>query len=268
MALASVVARALGWLAGLLAAGWIARLLVRRLGRWAGDRGLPGPPSGRLLAVLGGVIVLANLPLVAYSLRPVASTAVEIAGVFRDDFNRPELGDAYWSSGDYWRIFDGQLLSPGAHNNPLWLRAVLPPDVQVDFDARSEAPEGDTKCEIFGNGYDHASGYILIFGGWGNTFTTIARLDEHGVPVNAELPEPIPNGGHVRVQRTDLHVEQGHTYHWTVIRKGGTLSWKLDGQLVLQLIDPEPLRGPGHDRFAFSTWDADVFYDNLVITPL
>ncbi len=225
-------------------------------------------PAPRLLAVLAAAVLVCNAPVLALPLRPAAATTVEIAGSFQDDFDRPELGENYWSTGDYWRIFDGQLLSPGAHNNPLWLRAILPPDVQVDFDARSEAPEGDTKCEIFGNGYDHASGYVLIFGGWGNRVTAIARLDEHGVPVDAQIPEPIPEGGHVRVQRTDMHVEQGRTYHWTVRRKGQTLSWSLDGQLVLQLVDPEPLRGSGHDRFAFSTWDADVFYDNLKVTPL
>ncbi|MHB1847254.1 MAG: DUF6250 domain-containing protein [Deltaproteobacteria bacterium] len=227
-----------------------------------------GTPSPRLIALSAALVLIAVLPLLAYALRPRASTLFELRGGWSDDFNRPELGDDYWSSGAYWRIASGELLSPGAKNNPLWLRAALPDDVQVDFDARSESPEGDTKCEIFGNGYDHASGYIVIFGGWGNTISTIGRLDEHGVPVAAALPEPLPNGGHVRVERRDLHVEQGRTYHWTIRRQGGTLAWSLDGQPVIQIVDPEPLRGPGHDRFAFSTWDADVFYDNLKISPL
>ncbi len=233
-----------------------------------GDEAASERASPRLIALCAALVVVAVLPLVALAMRPRASTALELRGPFGDDFNRPELGDDYWSSGGFWRIAGDQLLSPGAKNNPLWLRAELPADVQVEFDARSESPEGDTKCEIFGNGYDHASGYILIFGGWGNTITTIGRLDEHGVPVAAQLPDPLPNGGHVRVERHDLRVEQGRTYHWTVRRKGGTLSWSLDGQPAIELVDPEPLRGPGHDRFAFSTWDADVFYDNLQITAL
>jgi hypothetical protein len=37
---------------------------------------------------------------------------------------------------------------------------------------------------------------------------------------------------------------------------------------MIEIVDPHPLRGRGHDRFAFSTWDVDVFYDNLKITPL
>ncbi len=237
------------------------------------QRGGAGPLAPKVIGLLVGVAALVNLPVLALALRPAAPTTVQITSQgFSDDFNRPELGDNYWSSGGYWRIAgfppDGQLLSPGAHNNPLFLRAALPDDVQVEFDARSESPDGDVKCEIFGNGYDHSSGYILIFGGWNNSVTAIARLDEHGVPVDSQLPEPMPNRGRVRVQRLDMHVEQGRTYHWTVKRKGMTLSWYLDGQLVEQLIDPEPLRGSGHDRFAFSTWDTDVYYDNLKITPL
>lgn len=233
-----------------------------------GPAPLPPSPDHGVLIALVAVAVVAALPVLALAVRPSASTTVQIGSGFTDTFDRASLGDNYWTMGDFWRIADNQLFSPGAHNNPLWLRAALPADVDVEFDARSESPEGDTKCEIFGNGYDHASGYILIFGGWGNTVTTIGRLDEHGVPVDSQVPSPIPNDGHVRVQRQDLRVEQGKTYHWSVTRKGMTLTWMIDGVLVLQLIDPQPLRGSDHDRFAFSTWDADVYYDNLKITPL
>ncbi len=233
------------------------------------ERGGSGQLSTRTIGILVGLAVLANLPVLALAVRPAAPTTVEIGSRgFTDDFNRPDLGDNYFSTGGYWRIVNGELLSPGANNNPLWLKAALPEDVQVDFDARSESPDGDMKCEIFGNGYDHASGYILVFGGWNNSVTAIARLDEHGVQVDSQIPEPMPNRGRVRVQRLDMHVEPSRMYHWTVKRKGMTLSWYLDGQLVEQMIDPEPLRGSGHDRFAFSTWDTDVYYDNLKITPL
>jgi hypothetical protein len=230
--------------------------------------GSEGPIASTLRGVLIVAVVLVGLPMIAFSLRSSASSTTEIGSGFQDDFNRRDLGYNYWATGAYWRIADGQLLSPGAKNNPLWLKAVLPADVQVDFDARSESPDGDIKAEIFGNGYDHASGYILIQGGWNNTITTIARRNEHGVPVPAMMPNPLPNDGEVRVERRDLHVEQGRTYHWTIRRQGGTLSWSLDGQPVMEIIDPQPLRGTGHDRFAFNTWDTDVYYDNLKITPL
>lgn len=215
-----------------------------------------------------GLVVVVNLPLLALVFRPAAETTVTIPPAFTDDFNRTDLGLNYWASGAYWRIVNGELLSPGAKNNPLWLRAALPDNVQVEFDARSENQEGDVKCEIFGDGYSHASGYILIFGGWNNTVTAIAREDEHGLAVPAAFPNPLPNDGRVRTERHDMRVEPGKMYHWLVRRQGQTLTWQLDGQLVFEVTDPEPLHGKGHDRFAFSTWDVDAFYDNLKITPL
>jgi hypothetical protein len=32
--------------------------------------------------------------------------------------------------------------------------------------------------------------------------------------------------------------------------------------------DDAPLRGAGHDHFAFNNWEAPVFFDNLRITAL
>jgi hypothetical protein len=227
-------------------------------------------PDKKLLRILIGFVILVSLPVLTLAFRPAASTSAVVApgSGFSDDFNRVDLGLNYFSTGAYWRIVNGELLSPGAKNNPLWLRAALPENVQVDFDARSESPDGDVKCEIFGDGYSHASGYILIFGGWSNNITAIARLDEHGVAVTGNFPSPLPNDGRVRVERRDLKVVQGQMYHWTIRRQGEHLSWLLDGQPILEIIDHEPLRGSGHDRFAFNTWDVDAFYDNLKITPL
>jgi hypothetical protein len=222
----------------------------------------------RLKVALVMTALAAALPIIALLVRSNAPTTTEIGSGFVDDFNRSDLGYNYCSTGGYWRIADGRLLSPGAKNNPLWLKAALPADVQVEFDAGSASPEGDVRAEIFGDGYDHDSGYELVFGGLGNGVTTIARLDERGVSVPAMMPNPLPNDGLVRVERRDMRVEPGRTYHWTIRRQGGTLSWALDGQPVMEIIDPQPLRGRGHDRFAFNTWDTDVTYDNLKITPL
>lgn len=157
----------------------------------------------------------------------------------------------------HWRIARGELWSPEAKNNPLWLQMSLPRDVAIEFDARSESATGDRpgdiKFEIFGDGRAHASGYVCIFGGWGNKVSVIARLDEHGED---------------REERTDRKVEPGRTYHMRVERRGDTLRWFIDGALFLEYDDEEPLEGPGHDRFGFSGWAADLFFDNLEVKPL
>ena len=106
-------------------------------------------------------------------------------------------------------------------------------------------------------GTTHASGYILIHGGWNNKISVIARLDEHG------------KDRHERNEGMVL----GKSYHWKVMRKingdgSGDLEWYLDGKLWMMFHDLQPLRGPGHDRFAFNSWETDAYYSNVKVTPI
>jgi hypothetical protein len=215
----------------------------------------PGPhPLTRraVWAPLVALLALLNVPFLHYALRGDAPVSASVP--FEDDFERENgsPGGAYSATGAAWRIASGWLHSPGAKNNPLWIGARLPRDVVVEFDARTDG-NGDIKCEIFGNGRDHASGYVLVFGGWSNTVSVIARLDEHGKD---------------RKERKDRPVEKGRTYRFRVERKGTRLDWSIDGEPFMTFDDPAPLEGPGHDRFALSSWANDVFFDRLVIRPL
>jgi len=224
----------------------------------------PGPgrePPGRPLSwrgwlAVGAAVVAANAAFLQLWLRP--APLVTVPGPrFSDDFQRPRLGRDWWSAGGQWQIRAGELWAPAARNNPLWLRMRLPRDVAIDFDARSETSSGpragDIKFEVFGNGRDHASGYVLVLGGWGNQISAIARLDEHGAD---------------RKERADFKVVPGQRYHIRVERRGRELRWYVDGDLFLAFDDPAPLEGEGHDRFGFSSWDADLFFDHLRIEPL
>ncbi len=221
----------------------------------------PSPPPPRRLSAGGWALVVLALalpaaPFVHLALRGEA--AVTVSGPpFSDSFDRDEPGPDWWSAGGPWTIRGGALRGAGTRNEPLWLRMRLPRDVAVEFTARSETATGsrpgDIKVEIFGDGRTHGSGYVLVLGGWGNSRSVIARLDEHGPDV---------------VARTDWKVEPGRTYRMRVERSGGTLRWLVDGEELLAMDDPRPLEGPGHDRFGFSSWDADLFFDELRIEPL
>lgn len=172
---------------------------------------------------------------------------------FTDHFDRVDLGDKYRKMGGTWEIRDGALHSSGEHNIPLWLDVALPTNARIEFDAWSLSPAVDTKVEVFTDGKDHASGYIVILGGWKNSITTIARLDEHEK---------------TRVAKR-LSWEVGKKYHWTVERSNGSdVVWSIDGKEVLRYTDKEPLVGDHHRFVAFSNWESDVYYDNLVVTPL
>ncbi len=180
-----------------------------------------------------------------------------------DAFDRDVLGGNWKATGKGYRIADGALSARGAKNHPLWLRRKLPRDVRIDFDAWSNEARGDIKVEIFGDGASFdpdgggylASGYEVIFGGWYNSKSIIARLDEHGDD---------------QVHRTDLKVEPGRKYHWRLERTGRTLRWYVDDlqKPFLSYEDEAPLEGDGHDAFAINNWETDTYFDNLTITPL
>lgn len=181
------------------------------------------------------------------------STSEAPAAPFADDFNREALGERYRANGGSWRIVDGALSTMGDHNQPLWLDVPLGKNVRVEFTAWSRSPAVDTKVEIFGDGLRHESGYIVILGGWQNTISTIARLDEH-------------ERGRVELRK---RWEKDRHYRWTVQRTDGkTLELFIDGERVLAYEDRAPLVGSKNNRLAFTSWESEVYYDDLTITPL
>ena len=180
-----------------------------------------------------------------------------------DNFERDSVGENYYASGDGYRVAKGALNAKGAHNHPLWLRAKIPRDVRIEFETWSTENRGDIKIEIFGDGksYDAdggaylATGYELIFGGWFNSKSIIARLDEHAPDV---------------VQRTLPKVVPNQHYKWRIERRANQLTWFIDDMTTpfLQLVDPRPLEGIGHEYLGFNNWETDTWFDNLVISPL
>ena len=181
---------------------------------------------------------------------------------FADSFERAELG-ADWkaTAPDAWKLENGHLKVEKAYNHPLWLMRKLPRDVQIDFDITSFGPDGDLKAEFFGDGKSFAadkgaytsSGYVAIFGGWRNTISTLVRQYEHD-----------PN----RKERADRKVEVGRPYHFTITRQGTRIAFKLDGQDFLEIEDPQPMYGPGHEFFGFDNWEVPTSIDNLRIVAL
>lgn len=179
---------------------------------------------------------------------------------FEDDFERAELGSNYRNTGGDYQIVDGKLRVRGAMNKPVWLKRTLPRNVRIEFDVRSESPEGDIKVEVFGDGVSKATSssytatsYVVIFGGWGNTKNVLARMNEHGSD---------------RVVGPPRKVEKGHTYRMKIERNGDTITAWADGTKLAALSDRDPLWGPGHDHFGINNWQSELWFDNLVITPL
>jgi hypothetical protein len=239
-------------------------------------------------AIIAAIIALVQLPLIHYFLIRSPPKAV-VSLPYSDDFSDPTtVAKNYWNSGGHWRVENGELVSPGVKNNPLWLRANLPPDVAVEFDVKSMSVEGDIKVEIFGDGTDHASGYVLIHGGWNNSKSIIARRDEHGPTYEALKQMAAVKARRENLPKNDVvatgvfqedtgmtvevpqhkPVEKGKVYHWRIERRGSLLRWLIDGNVYLEFDDPFPLTGKGHERFGPSSWDSHLIFDNLKVEAL
>lgn len=207
----------------------------------------------------GCVLRVLPLALLAVSCTPQGDPGLGPDG-FRDDFDRSELGDAWNNTGGPYRLSAGQLTVQGARNKPLWLRRTLPHDVSIEFDVKSESPDGDIKVEVFGDGVSKAesvsytaTSYVVIFGGWRNSLNVLARMNEHGDD---------------RVVGPAYKVVPGRTYHMKIERRGATIKAWVDGRELVSMTDPEPLAGAGHDHFGINNWDAALTFDNLRIRPL
>jgi hypothetical protein len=208
-------------------------------------------------ALLVAVVVLAACEEVP---RLYSTRAAEGEVIFRDDFETGELGPHWKPSGVGAEVVGGLLQVTGLRNHPLWLDLPLPESVRIEFDAWATTEEGDIKVELYGDGKSFATtpsykatGYVVIFGGWNNTTNAIVRQDEHGRD---------------RVTSEEPKVEADRRYHFVITRTAGEILWEVDGKAVATLEDRQPLRGPGNDRFAFSGWEAQTQFDNLVIEAL
>jgi hypothetical protein len=216
------------------------------------------PRTALLLAVL--CLFVATLPSCEKKRRVLVQQAPsELKGgklIFEEAFG---AGLENWATASkQWRVEEGRLSSGDGpcENEGLWLKGVdLPPSVRIEFEAQSVKGnnpvfEGDLKFEFGGTEPKHLSGYILIFGGWKNSLNTIAKQEEH----TARL-----------VVDRETKVQEGKTYKVAVVRKGGRISWFLDGSPFLTVQDKTPLNGP---IFGFNNWNSRFFVDNLKIYKL
>lgn len=194
-----------------------------------------------------------------------------IAEPFEDRFDRAELGPDYNALSPAWKIVANKLCVRGARNKGAWLLRKLPVNARIEFDAVSEAQDGDIKAEAWGDGatgatsasYTNATSYIAIFGGWKNTKHVLARLDEHG---DDRMELEIEAGSDDERQRP---IAPGQPYHFKLERTNGkSVRMSVNDLVYFEMWDDEPLSGPGHEHFGFNDWDAPVCFDNLQITPL
>ena len=126
----------------------------------------------------------------------------------------------------------------------MWSRRSFQGDQVVEFfgalqhqEGRDRYPHlGDINLTICGDGRNLDSGYQVIFAGWGNRWTRLLR--------NGEIVAG--SGDHVMPARSGQFREIHRRWFHIKLRKSGDLiQLYLDGQLVREFRDPEPIEG-GH----------------------
>lgn len=170
-----------------------------------------------------------------------------------------------------WHLEQGRLCGRNARNRGVWLNRTLPVNARIEFDAETDAAEGDLKAEVWGDGqtgatgisYTNATSYLVIFGGWKNTLHVLARLNEHGT--DRKVIEIKPTTDEFR----ERAVAPGTVYHFKVERSDGkSVRWWVNDTEMLTYEDPNPLVGTSHDHFGFNDWQVRVCFDNVKVTPL
>jgi hypothetical protein len=157
-----------------------------------------------------------------------------------------------------WRVEAGWLRNDNAKNQGMWVEALPEGDgpVRIEFSARSVKPPGnrpfpgDIKIEAFATRPAHEAGYSFINGGWSNQFDTIARLGEHSADDKRSPAKP---------------VEEGKTYRYAIVRRGGRLDFLRDGELLYRYEDAAPVTGRW---IGFNNWLSDVSFRDLKVFRL
>jgi hypothetical protein len=231
----------------------------------------PQPSAGAASAKSAPAIAAARAAHEAKVAARAADAGPEplLTEVFRDDFERTELGPAWRSTSSAWGVSEGRLCGQNARNHPVWLARRLPTNARIEFQASTDS--SDIKAEFWGDGrsaatgqsYNDATSYLTIFGGWQNRFHVLARIDEHA-PDRREI-KLVPG----EADFTRSTVVPQRVYQFQVERRDGrTVRWRVDGVELLTYNDAQPLLGAGHEHFGFNDWQARVCFDNLQVTPL
>lgn len=162
-----------------------------------------------------------------------------------------------WECDPRWSFFSGS--SRTNELAVLWNKRLFPGDTTVEFyvgpkmdQARGKAYEyvADFNCTLNADGRDLTSGYSFLVGGFNDSKSGIYR---NNVPVGKPSSTVIPRS-------SDIHRKW---FHIRAQNKGGKVSLWLDGKLLCEYQDPDPLKG---DRLAIWTYNNKFMLARIMIS--
>lgn len=147
----------------------------------------------------------------------------------------------------------------------LWWREPLPADSAIELTAGVDDPARDNAANlnlIFHarelDGAPYRFGRSAKYEGYHSIPNYIATLTGGFQPGWARLRRN--PGFTILSENTSIRSEAGKTYRIKLLVAGGRLRYWLDGRLVHDVVDPQPLKG-GH--FALRTWRSRVWWSDI-----
>ena len=176
--------------------------------------------------------------------------------LFREDFS--EGWKSRWEiTGGEWNAKDGVLdgLYRGNAGGLIYTNEQFPGNIIMDFYGKLIAPcNNDLNFSFRAKGWDHekddaAQGYIAGLNGWWKKRTGIERYPECVLYAM--------NGSFVAESGREYHIQAGIVDSMCFIL--------VDGELIVLLSDPDPIRGEGSFRVGLGTYCSHVQFRDLKI---
>ncbi|MBC8456984.1 MAG: DUF1080 domain-containing protein [Deltaproteobacteria bacterium] len=200
------------------------------------------------------LILLASITMSSCGFAPGKPQRTSTGVLFADDFSHP-LNTARWAVGEgRWSIKDGKLESYRHKQTvSIWVRQPLEDNYQLDFDAKD------------------GGGFSVFLNGLGKGNALDTCYYHVGIGFADSSRNIIQRLGKTVVQDRENPLESGKWYHVTITMTDGILKVMLDGKVILEYEDKEPLTGIEHRYIALggcSVPATTIQFDNLVIRRL
>lgn len=158
--------------------------------------------------------------------------------------------------GGEWRIEAGGLRQWGGTPQLLLLRRRVLGDVRIEFTCRQDGHLNDLTCfaaarSEWGDGATPVrGGYEFKCGGFDNTRTCLYRA------------------GQRLFDRRHQPIIRGRSHQIVAQRIQGRLSLALDGEIIFDVVDPEPLSGSDRNALGLFGWEAETLISRIRISVL
>ena len=167
---------------------------------------------------------------------------------FEDDFQRDELGDAWWATG-LARIEDGRLVigrEDDMGRNVVMSTREFEGAIRLEYDAMAPVENpSDLSAFINGNASGESTGYFF---GFGSQLNTTGRFVLRGT----------------KIDEYDAIITPGKSHHVIAERVGTHFRHVIDGETVLDYTHDDPLPGPLYKHVGFYVWHKAMF-DNVKV---